>query len=87
MRLSPAASRIPAVLLDAGSRPGGAISTAETDGFRFEAGPQSFLSTEPLLKLIEALGLKRNCSARTRGPAIHSPGRQLFRLLLHRHLC
>src|ERR1039457_4282575 len=49
---------IPALLLDAGSRIGGVISTREIDGFRLELGPQSFLSTEPLLKLIEALGLK-----------------------------
>jgi protoporphyrinogen/coproporphyrinogen III oxidase len=49
---------IPAVLLDAGSRCGGSISTREIDGFRFEAGPQSFLSTEALLKLIDALGLQ-----------------------------
>ncbi|MBZ5698419.1 MAG: protoporphyrinogen oxidase [Acidobacteriia bacterium] len=48
---------IPVLLLDAGSRCGGVISTREIDGFRFELGPQSFLSTEPLLKLIEGLGL------------------------------
>jgi oxygen-dependent protoporphyrinogen oxidase len=34
------------------------IATIEKDGFLFELGPQSFLSTEPLLKLVEALGLK-----------------------------
>jgi len=34
------------------------ISTQERDGFRFELGPQSFLSSEPLLKLIDGLGLK-----------------------------
>ncbi len=45
-------------VLDAGVRPGGVISTQEKDGFRFELGPQSFLSTDPLLKLIDALGLK-----------------------------
>jgi oxygen-dependent protoporphyrinogen oxidase len=49
---------IPVRVLDAGVRPGGVISTQEQDGFRFELGPQSFLSTEPLLKLIDALGLK-----------------------------
>jgi protoporphyrinogen/coproporphyrinogen III oxidase len=48
---------IPVRVLDAGVRPGGLISTQEKDGFRFELGPQSFLSTEPLLKLIDALGL------------------------------
>jgi len=45
-------------LLDAGDRPGGLIATVDKDGFRFELGPQSFLSTGPLLGLIESLGLK-----------------------------
>ena len=49
---------IPVRVLEAGSRPGGVIATREKDGFRFELGPQSFLSTEPLLGLIDALGLK-----------------------------
>ena len=49
---------IPVRVLDAGVRPGGVIATQEKDGFRFELGPQSFLSSEPLLKLIDALGLK-----------------------------
>ena len=49
---------IPARLFDAGTRPGGVIQTLESDGFRFELGPQSFLSSEPLLKLIDAIALK-----------------------------
>jgi oxygen-dependent protoporphyrinogen oxidase len=49
---------IPVRVLDAGARPGGVISTEERDGFRFELGPQSFLSSEPLLKLIDGLGLR-----------------------------
>ncbi len=49
---------IPARVLEAGTRPGGLIATKEKDGFRFELGPQSFLSTLPLLQLIDALGLK-----------------------------
>jgi oxygen-dependent protoporphyrinogen oxidase len=49
---------IPVRVLEAGDRPGGVIATREQDGFRFELGPQSFLSTEPLLKLIDSLGLK-----------------------------
>ena len=49
---------IPVRVLEAGTRPGGMIATEEADGFRFELGPQSFLSTEPLLKLIESLGLR-----------------------------
>ena len=49
---------IPARVLEAGLRPGGLIRTGERDGFRFDFGPQSFLTTEPLLKIIESLGLK-----------------------------
>ena len=49
---------IPARVLEAGSRPGGVIATKEKDGFLFELGPQSFLASEPLLKLIDALGLE-----------------------------
>jgi oxygen-dependent protoporphyrinogen oxidase len=45
-------------VLEASDRPGGVIATEEQDGFRFELGPQSFLSSEPLLNLIDALGLK-----------------------------
>jgi protoporphyrinogen/coproporphyrinogen III oxidase len=47
-------------VLEASDRPGGVIATEEQDGFRFELGPQSFLSTEPLLNLIDALGLKND---------------------------
>jgi len=49
---------IPVRLLEADERLGGVIATEEQDGFRFELGPQSFLSTEPLLNLIDSLGLK-----------------------------
>ncbi|HLJ22510.1 MAG TPA: protoporphyrinogen oxidase [Candidatus Acidoferrales bacterium] len=49
---------IPVRLLEAGNRPGGVIATEERDGFRFDLGPQSFLSTEPLLALIDAVGLR-----------------------------
>jgi oxygen-dependent protoporphyrinogen oxidase len=49
---------IPVRVLEAGTRPGGMIATEEADGFRFEIGPQSFLSTEPLLGLIDSLGLR-----------------------------
>lgn len=49
---------IPVRLLEAESRPGGMIATEEVDGFRFELGPQSFLSTGLLLDLIQSLGLK-----------------------------
>jgi oxygen-dependent protoporphyrinogen oxidase len=49
---------IPVRLLEAASRPGGMIATTEKDGFRYDLGPQSFLSTAPLLALIDALGLR-----------------------------
>lgn len=49
---------IPVRALEAGSRPGGVIATKQKDGFRFELGPQSFLSTEPLIELINAIGLR-----------------------------
>lgn len=49
---------IPVRVLEAASRPGGVIESAERGGFRFELGPQSFLSTEPLLGMIDALGLR-----------------------------
>lgn len=48
---------IPVRVLEAGTRVGGLIATKGVDGFQFEVGPQSFLSTQPLLKLIDALGL------------------------------
>jgi oxygen-dependent protoporphyrinogen oxidase len=49
---------IPVLVLEAGNRPGGLIASAQQDGFLFELGPQSFLSTEPLLALIDAVGLR-----------------------------
>lgn len=49
---------IPVNIVEAGTRPGGVIATKEKDGFRFDVGPQSFLTTEPLLKLIDAVGIK-----------------------------
>lgn len=49
---------IPVRLLEAGSRPGGMIRTEQENGFLRDLGPQSFLTTEPLLALIDALGLK-----------------------------
>ena len=60
---------ISVLVLEAGNRPGGMIATKEKDGFRFELGPQSFLSTGPLLALIDALGLKNELlSANPRAP-------------------
>jgi oxygen-dependent protoporphyrinogen oxidase len=51
---------IPARVLESGMRPGGVIGTWDQDGFRFENGPQSFLATQPLLKLIRDLDLEKN---------------------------
>ncbi|MGH9681642.1 MAG: protoporphyrinogen oxidase, partial [Candidatus Acidiferrales bacterium] len=48
---------IPVRILEESARPGGLIRSRNQDGFLFESGPQSFLSTEPLLNLIESLGL------------------------------
>ena len=48
---------IPALLLEQADRVGGVIESAQQDGFLFELGPQSFLSTEPLLEMIAGLGL------------------------------
>ena len=50
-------SGIPVLLLEQSHRVGGVIDSVQQDGFLFECGPQSFLSTDLLLKLIDALGL------------------------------
>jgi protoporphyrinogen/coproporphyrinogen III oxidase len=71
---------IPVRLLEAEDRPGGAIATKEAEGFRFDLGPQSFLSTEPLLALINALGLKEQVQhAEPRAPRYILVGGQLVR--------
>jgi len=48
---------IPVLLLEQAQRVGGVIDSVEKDGFLFELGPQSFLSTDLLLELIAGLGL------------------------------
>ncbi len=48
---------VPVMLFEQAARVGGLIDTAERDGFLFELGPQSFLSTDTLLELIASLGL------------------------------
>jgi len=69
---------IPVRVLEAGNRPGGVIATKETESFRFELGPQSFLTTEPLLGLIDALGLKNQLlRANPRAPRYILLGGQL----------
>jgi oxygen-dependent protoporphyrinogen oxidase len=45
------------LLLEQASRVGGAICSVRQEGFLFDLGPQSFLSTDLLLELIESLGL------------------------------
>jgi oxygen-dependent protoporphyrinogen oxidase len=47
----------PVQLIEGGPHFGGVIDTIEKDGFRFDIGPQSFLATEPLMALIEELGI------------------------------
>ena len=49
---------IPVVLFEAAQRAGGLMGTVEKDGFRFEAGPQSFQSTPLLTQLIRDLRLE-----------------------------
>lgn len=44
-------------LLEATERAGGLIGSVQQNGFLFESGPQSFLSSETLLELIHDLGL------------------------------
>jgi oxygen-dependent protoporphyrinogen oxidase len=46
-------------LLEESDHVGGMIQSVRDGGFLFELGPQSFLSTDPLLKLTESLGLAR----------------------------
>jgi len=45
------------LLLESSPRFGGVLDTVEKEGFLFDIGPQSFLATEPLMTLIEDLGL------------------------------
>ena len=47
----------PVLLLEKSERTGGVIRSIQRDGFLFDLGPQSFLSTEPLLQFISELGL------------------------------
>jgi oxygen-dependent protoporphyrinogen oxidase len=47
-------------LLEASPRAGGVIATEEKNGFLFESGPQSFLATEGLLRLLRDAGLEKD---------------------------
>lgn len=51
------AMKLPVLLVERNARFGGIIDTIEKDGFRFDIGPQSFLSTAPLESLITELAL------------------------------
>jgi oxygen-dependent protoporphyrinogen oxidase len=51
------AMNLPVLLVERSARFGGVIDTVEKDGFRFDIGPQSFLTTPPLESLIAALNL------------------------------
>jgi oxygen-dependent protoporphyrinogen oxidase len=48
---------IDAVVLEAGSRPGGVIRTENINGYLVEAGPNSFQTAAPALQLVEEAGL------------------------------
>src|SRR5271157_5034679 len=49
---------VPVLLLEQDERPGGVIRSVRRDGVLFEAGPQSFLLTEPLAQLLREIGLE-----------------------------
>ena len=49
---------VPVLLLEATDRPGGVIQSVKQDGFLFELGPQSVLSSDSLLQLASRLGLQ-----------------------------
>ena len=54
----PDAETLDVAWLEAGEHPGGKIRTVEQDGFRFEQGPDSFISQKPWLKAwCEDLGI------------------------------
>jgi protoporphyrinogen/coproporphyrinogen III oxidase len=56
-------------LLEATERVGGLIGTVKKEGFLFESGPQSFLGTELLLRLVQELGIQAElCRADPRAP-------------------
>jgi len=48
---------LPVLLLEKSAQAGGVIRSVRRDGFLFDLGPQSFLSTDPLLQFISELGL------------------------------
>lgn len=68
------------LLVEPSDRVGGVIRSIEQDGFLFDLGPQSFLSNDAILSLVEALGLE---SALLRGDP-HAPRYVLLRGQLHR---
>ncbi len=74
---------VPVLLLEQASRAGGVICSVRQEGFLFELGPQSFLSTDPLLELIESLGLSPELQhADSRAPRYILQARRLHALPL-----
>jgi len=67
---APSLSRpgFPVRVLDAGVRPAALSRRRRKMDFASSSARRAFLSTEPLLNLIDALGLKMNCCTRTRAP-------------------
>lgn len=56
-------------LLEAADHVGGLIGTADTEGFLFESGPQSFQATDTVQKLTRDIGLEGElCTADPRAP-------------------
>ena len=49
---------VSALVLEQSDQPGGYIRSAVRDACILEAGPQSFLSTDPLLEMVEDIGLQ-----------------------------
>jgi oxygen-dependent protoporphyrinogen oxidase len=60
---------IDCIILEASSRPGGVIRTECIDGYRIEAGPNSFQAAAPALQLVDEIGLWDDLLP----PAPHAP--------------
>ena len=60
---------VDALVVEAGSRPGGVIRTENVNGYRVELGPNSFQPAAAALKMIDEIGLWDDLLA----PAPHSP--------------
>jgi len=68
------------ILLERGERFGGVIDTVQKDGFLFDVGPQSFLSTPLLSRIIDDLGFSAELlKADPKAPRYILLGGQLLR--------